>query len=171
MEGKRSGRKRVWTGESRRGARELPTTRRDALHNEVTKRFVGGEPVVAWPCETARDTATLIENTSNVVSLPVTAEVRHDSIFRAYETYERLSLRACFSLSHSLSPFQMHFVQFFFSFFGDIFNKIFYYYVYVIMIFFNLCKSASIQSFLSCETRGSSFKNFFFLFFFFLRYL
>lgn len=101
MEGKRE-RKRVWTGESRRGARELPTTRRDALHNEVTKRFVAGEPVVAWPCETARDTATLIENTSNVVSLPVTAEVRHDSILRAYETYERLPLRAYF-LSHSLS--------------------------------------------------------------------
>lgn len=101
MEGKRK-RKRVWTGESRRGARELPTTRRDALHNEVTKRFVAGEPVVAWPCETARDTATLIENTSNVVSLPVTAEVRHDSILRAYETYERLPLRAYF-LSHSLS--------------------------------------------------------------------
>lgn len=101
MEGKRE-RKRVWTGESHRGARELPTTRRDALHNEVTKRFVAGEPVVAWPCETARDTATLIENTSNVVSLPVTAEVRHDSILRAYETYERLPLRAYF-LSHSLS--------------------------------------------------------------------
>lgn len=116
VEGKRE-RKRVWTGESRRGARELPTTRRDALHNEVTKRFVAGEPAVPWPCETARDTATLIENTSNVVSLPVTAEVRHDSIFPAYETYERLPLRAYF-LSHSLS-FEMHFVEFFsFFFFG-----------------------------------------------------
>lgn len=112
MEGKRE-RKRVWTGESRHGARELPTTRRDALHNEVTKRFVAGEPVVAWPCETARDTATLIENTSNVVSLPVTAEVRHDSILRAYETYERLPLRAYF-LSHSLSSFDVHFVDFFY---------------------------------------------------------
>lgn len=100
MEGKRE-RKRVWTGESRRGARELPTTRRDALHNEVTKRFVAGEPVVAWPCETARDTATLIENTSNVVSLPVTAEVRHDSILRAYETYER-RFGLIFSLTLSL---------------------------------------------------------------------
>ena len=116
MEGKRE-RKRVWTGESRRGARELPTTRRDALHNEVTKRFVAGEPAVPWPCETARDTATLIENTSNVVSLPVTAEVRHDSIFPAYETYERLPLRAYF-LSHSLS-FEMHFVEFFSFFFLD----------------------------------------------------
>lgn len=121
MEGKRE-RKRVWTGESRRGARELPTTRRDALHNEVTKRFVAGEPAVPWPCETARDTATLIENTSNVVSLPVTAEVRHDSIFPAYETYERLPLRAYF-LSHSLS-FEMHFVEFFSVFLDrDIFKK------------------------------------------------
>lgn len=122
VEGKRE-RKRVWTGESRRGARELPTTRRDALHNEVTKRFVAGEPAVPWPCETARDTATLIENTSNVVSLPVTAEVRHDSIFPAYETYERLPLRAYF-LSHSLSLSSFEMLWNFFLFFWiEIFSK------------------------------------------------